>query len=217
MHSFVVHSDFTLTFFLMQKKYSILCALGIAVASLSSCSRANYAFQSTAPAYLGVEQAHSVAIEPTTAEATEATTVVTGSAAASMHEAAPTRHAHRAATRSAAAHIAAKADVAATPTVAPTKAERKTVREFVKKALLAPQKNQADGKSQLAALLLAIFLGTLGIARFYLGYTGRGILMLVLTILVIPFIVSFILNIIDIIRIATGSLKPQDGDYGKKL
>lgn len=34
------------------------------------------------------------------------------------------------------------------------------------------------GKSQIVALLLCIFLGLLGIHRFYLGYTGMGVLYL---------------------------------------
>lgn len=34
------------------------------------------------------------------------------------------------------------------------------------------------GKSQIVALILCIFLGTLGIHRFYLGYTGMGLLYL---------------------------------------
>ena len=34
------------------------------------------------------------------------------------------------------------------------------------------------GKSQIVALLLCIFLGILGIHRFYLGYTGMGVLYL---------------------------------------
>lgn len=36
-------------------------------------------------------------------------------------------------------------------------------------------------KSKLAAGLLGIFLGGLGIHRFYLGYTGIGLLMLLLS------------------------------------
>lgn len=36
----------------------------------------------------------------------------------------------------------------------------------------------AEGKSQIVALLLCIFLGPLGIHRFYLGYTGMGLLYL---------------------------------------
>lgn len=38
-----------------------------------------------------------------------------------------------------------------------------------------------SSKSQVASGLLAIFLGTLGIHNFYLGYTGKGITQLLLT------------------------------------
>lgn len=40
-----------------------------------------------------------------------------------------------------------------------------------------------QAKSKLAAGLLAIFLGGLGIHRFYLGDTNRGVLMLLLSVL----------------------------------
>ena len=43
-------------------------------------------------------------------------------------------------------------------------------------------------KSRLAAGLLGIFLGALGIHRFYLGYTGVGIAMLLLTVLSFGFL-----------------------------
>lgn len=61
--------------------------------------------------------------------------------------------------------------------------------------------------SQLIALILAIFLGGLGIHRFYLGYIGLGFLML------FTGGVFGILWIIDIIRIAMGTLQPKDGSY----
>ena len=38
-------------------------------------------------------------------------------------------------------------------------------------------------KSKIAAGLLAIFLGTLGVHKFYLGYTKEGLIMLLITIL----------------------------------
>ena len=38
-------------------------------------------------------------------------------------------------------------------------------------------------KSKIAAGLLAIFLGTLGVHKFYLGYTKEGVIMLLVTVL----------------------------------
>ena len=60
-------------------------------------------------------------------------------------------------------------------------------------------------KSKTTALILAIFVGGLGIDRFYLGYAGMGILKL------LTGGCFGILWIIDIINIATGSLAPADG------
>lgn len=39
-----------------------------------------------------------------------------------------------------------------------------------------------DAKSKLVAGLLAIFLGTFGVHNFYLGYTGKAVTQLVLSI-----------------------------------
>lgn len=47
----------------------------------------------------------------------------------------------------------------------------------------APQCPQAQSKSKVAAGLLAIFLGGLGVHKFYLGYTTQGIILLLVTIL----------------------------------
>ena len=60
-------------------------------------------------------------------------------------------------------------------------------------------------KSWTTALLLSLFLGVLGIDRFYLGYTGKGILKL---------ITGGGLGIwwlIDLIKIVTNSLPDADG------
>lgn len=40
-----------------------------------------------------------------------------------------------------------------------------------------------QGKSKVAAGLLAIFLGGLGVHKFYLGYTTQGVILLLMTIL----------------------------------
>ncbi len=47
-------------------------------------------------------------------------------------------------------------------------------------------------KSRLAYILLALFLGTLGIHNFYAGYTGRGIAQLLLTLLSLGFLSLFV-------------------------
>lgn len=60
-------------------------------------------------------------------------------------------------------------------------------------------------KSKTTALILSVLTGGLGIDRFYLGYTGMGILKLLTG-------GGFgVLYIIDIINIATGKLGPADG------
>ena len=64
-------------------------------------------------------------------------------------------------------------------------------------------------KSKTAAIVLSIFLGELGIDRFYLGYIGMGILKLCTGGL------FGILWLIDLIRIITGGLKPKNGQYSE--
>ena len=61
-------------------------------------------------------------------------------------------------------------------------------------------------KSKSTALVISIFLGEFGIDRFYLGYTGLGILKLVT-------VGGFgIWWIIDIIKIATGKMVDAKGN-----
>ncbi|MDI6833142.1 MAG: NINE protein [Bacteroidales bacterium] len=71
----------------------------------------------------------------------------------------------------------------------------------------ASENTKAAGKSWLAALLLCIFLGALGIHRFYLGYTWQGIVQLFTA-------GGFgIWALIDLIRIITRDLQPKNGSY----
>lgn len=63
----------------------------------------------------------------------------------------------------------------------------------------------SGGKKWLVALLLSIFVGGLGVDRFYLGYTGLGILKLVTC------GGFFIWYVYDIIMIATGKMKDAHG------
>lgn len=60
-------------------------------------------------------------------------------------------------------------------------------------------------KNKTTALVLSILLGGLGVDRFYLGYTGAGIVKLLTG-------GAFgIWWLVDVIMIATGKLGPKDG------
>ena len=61
----------------------------------------------------------------------------------------------------------------------------------------------SGNKSKIAAGLLAIFLGALGIHKFYLGYNKEGIIMLLITLvggMVTCGIASFVVSIIALIE-----------------
>jgi TM2 domain-containing membrane protein YozV len=95
------------------------------------------------------------------------------------------------------------------------------------KAVLKLQKKLAasgPGKSQIVAAILCFLVGMFGVHRFYLGYTGTGILMLLLGLsLIIPIInllTGFLLTIwilVDLIRIVMGNMQPADGNYTETL
>ena len=61
---------------------------------------------------------------------------------------------------------------------------------------------QAPLKSRIIYVILALFLGTLGIHNFYAGYSGKGIAQLIITIfgaiLIFPLIAVLIWVLVDI-------------------
>lgn len=63
-------------------------------------------------------------------------------------------------------------------------------------------------KSKIAAGLLGIFLGALGVHNFYLGYTGKGVAQLLLTIFTCGYLgfISWIWGLIEGIMILTGGI-----------
>ena len=64
-------------------------------------------------------------------------------------------------------------------------------------------------KNWLTTLLLSIFLGNLGVHRFYVGKIGTGILQL------LTLGGCGIWTLIDIITIVMGNFKDKDGNYIK--
>lgn len=80
---------------IMNKAYRLALALFATAATLSSCSRSNYAFNPATPAYLGSQPTRTVATAPVAKPApvavAEATPVVDPSTVAVTHEAAPAK------------------------------------------------------------------------------------------------------------------------------
>lgn len=65
--------------------------------------------------------------------------------------------------------------------------------------------NVAEGKSRLAAGLLGIFLGGFGVHRFFLGYTGIGVVQILVTL--VTFGVGALWGFIEGIVIIAGGWK----------
>lgn len=73
--------------------------------------------------------------------------------------------------------------------------------------------NVSNSKSKIAAGLFGIFLGSFGVHNFYLGYTGKAIAQLLITVLscgVLSF-VSAIWGFIEGILILAGDMKDANG------
>lgn len=65
-----------------------------------------------------------------------------------------------------------------------------------------------EGKSKIAAGVLGILVGWLGIHNFYLGYTGKGIAQLLITVLSLGFLsgISGLWGLIEGILILVGNI-----------
>ena len=70
---------------------------------------------------------------------------------------------------------------------------------------ITKRKRAISMKDKTTAIILSALLGGLGVDRFYLGYTGMGVLKL------LTGGCFGILWILDIINIASGKLQPADG------
>ncbi|MBR3902211.1 MAG: TM2 domain-containing protein [Akkermansia sp.] len=67
-------------------------------------------------------------------------------------------------------------------------------------------------KSRLAYILLAVFLGSLGIHNFYAGYTGKAIAQLLITLISFGFL-SLLVWIWAIVEICTVTKDAQGVDF----
>lgn len=92
-----------------------------------------------------------------------------------------------------------------------TVSEQVTSNQEISKSQVWYEKLVGSGKSQVTALILVLLVGGIGIHRFYLGYTGIGIIQL------LTLGGCGIWSLIDCIRILTGDLGPKSGRYSKKL
>lgn len=66
-------------------------------------------------------------------------------------------------------------------------------------------------KSRFIALMLALFLGNLGIHRFYLGHMGSAVGQLVMTAAIVTAPIATIWAVIDVINIIRGTFKDAEG------
>lgn len=83
--------------------------------------------------------------------------------------------------------------------------------------MIGEKTTPSNAKSKVAAGILGIFLGTFGVHNFYLGYNGKAVAQLLLTILSFGLLswVSALWGLIEGILILTGNIS-TDAD-GNKL
>lgn len=80
-----------------------------------------------------------------------------------------------------------------------------------------PPRAPTNDRNKIVAALLAFFIGTLGIHRFYLGRTGSGIVMLVLSITLVGLLVTAPWALIDMVRYLVMSDEEFAARYRRKV
>lgn len=74
----------------------------------------------------------------------------------------------------------------------------------------AKAKDQIGGQDKIVLIIVAVFLGTLGIHNFMMGETKKGVFKLIMSLVVgwvcgLGIAISLVLTIIDIVKIASGT------------
>jgi len=172
----------------MKKTYSLLVTLLVALVALSSCSRSNYAFNNKVPAYLGSEQAHTVATKPTPVkEAKKAEAAVTP-ATAGLTVVQP----------QAISAVASSATKAARPTLM----QRALVKHVAKQLdkLSTRRQNMAHTEHTASKTGRAALIALVGLALIFLGGAiGNGVGGLLALIGVIAFLVGIVLVVVHLV------------------
>jgi TM2 domain-containing membrane protein YozV len=84
-------------------------------------------------------------------------------------------------------------------------------------ASVAYRQPPANDRNKYVAALLAFFLGTLGIHRFYLGRNGTGVLMIVISITIIGLVVTGLWALIDTVRYLIMSDAEFEHRYARRV
>lgn len=183
----------------MKNTYFSVLALALATASLSSCSRSNYAFNPTAPAYLGTTTSRNVAkasvvAAPAAAEVPVATPAASAPVMASAPVAAP------AVAQVAVVPVAASALVAARPAPTPAAAPAPVATEVATAPALATTATPIAKPSLVQKIMLnkvlkrlnkaearqqntASTTHTTAKASAYLGLAALGLVLLIIGII----------------------------------
>lgn len=77
-----------------------------------------------------------------------------------------------------------------------------------------PRRRRSSERNKIVAAILAFFLGPLGVHRFYLGRTGSGIFMLLLTCTIVGLLISGLWAFIDFVRYLVMSDAEFEHRYG---
>ena len=166
---------------------------------------AGYGIGSSVASSAKVKQQKAVATEEAVvAEETIAVSTTTASAVIAEEKAQSVLNNTGKAVKSSAIAFAA---VKQNSTSATQNATQNLAEKSVKKSPAAKAEQKGGSKSWMVAVLLAFFLGGIGIHRFYLGYTWQGVVQLLT-------LGGFgIWALIDFIRIIIRDLEPKDGSY----
>lgn len=177
----------------MNKAYRLVLALCATAATLSSCSRANYAFNPATPAYLGSQPTHTVAAAPvaTPAPAVEvspevtvpvvATTTPEAPKAAKVVAVAPKHTAPKVVIAEQAAPAIAATTATTAPVQKPTLVQRLMLKKISKQLAKAQSnKSNAAEASQTAAKGTGLTVAIIGLVALLVGIIASSGLVITL-------------------------------------